>query len=110
MRLLLILLLLVPLGMINAQTSYSPPESCDAVCFGGDIYAISLYAEVQIFFDTANPSEITQCTVLFDDYTFVVPVTILRVKEKKYIYKVIARLDHPKLDMMSKFVFIFPKY
>ena len=82
MRLLLILLLLVPLGMINAQTSYSPPESCDAVCFGGDIYAISLYAEVQIFFD----------------------------KEKKYIYKVIARLDHPKLDMMNKFVFIFPKY
>jgi len=109
MRVLLALLLILPIGMVNAQDSYCPPES-EAVCFGGDVYAISLYAEVKIYFDTPNPNIITQCTVVFEDNTYIVPVTILRVKEKKNRYKVVARLDHPKLDMMNKFIFLFPKY
>ena len=109
MRLLLVLLLILPIGMVNAQDSYCPPES-EAVCFGGDMYLISLYSEVQIFFDTSDPSKLTECTVVCDDNTYVVPVTVLKIKEKKYIYKVIARLDHSKLDMMNKFVFLFPKY
>ena len=109
MRILLMLLLIFPIGMVNAQDTYCPPES-EQVCFGGDIYAISMCALVEIYFDTPDPTQVTQCTVVFEDNTYIVPVTILKVKEKKYKYKVIARLDHPKLNMMNKFIFIFPKY
>tara|TARA_R110002050_G_C8532414_1_gene478758 strand:+ start:39 stop:368 length:330 start_codon:yes stop_codon:yes gene_type:complete len=109
MRLLLTILLLVPLGIINAQNTYCPQES-DQVCFGGDVYGISMYAQVKIYFDSPDPDKITQCTVVFVDNVYIVPVTIVRVKERKYSYKVIAILDHPKLAAMNKFLFIFPKY
>jgi|TARA_R110000744_G_scaffold243449_1_gene360347 hypothetical protein len=109
MRLLLTLLLLVPLGITNAQTTYCPQES-ERVCFGGDNYGITLYSQVKIYFDSPNPDDITECTVVFVDNTYIVPVTILKVKEKKYCYRVVARLDHPKLEMMNKFIFLFPKY
>tara|TARA_R110000824_G_scaffold60763_2_gene162168 strand:- start:272 stop:613 length:342 start_codon:yes stop_codon:yes gene_type:complete len=113
MRILLILVLIFPIGMVSAQSvpyqtaSYSPES--EQVCFGGDIYAVSIYTEVKIYFDTPNPNNITECTVIFTDNTYVVPVTVVKVKERKYNYRVVAKLNHPKFDMMNKFVFRFPK-
>lgn len=109
MKLFITLLLSLSVGILCAQTTYCPQES-EQVCFGGDNYGITLYSQVKIYFDSPDPDDITECTVVFVDNTYIVPVTILRVKEKKYSYKVVARLDHPKLEMMNKFIFFFPKY
>jgi hypothetical protein len=118
MRILLALLLILPIGVISAQEStfetFSLKEHCpppgDRLCFGGDYYQVDIYAEVQIFFDTGNPYNITQCTAVFVDNTYVVPITVLKIKERKYNYKVVATLDHPKFASMNKFIFFFSKY
>lgn len=109
MKLFITLLLSLSVGIFCAQTEHCPPQG-ESLCFGGDYYPITIHSTVKIYFDTGDPYNVTQCTVVFLDETYTVPVTVLKIKEKKYNYKVVASLKHPRLEPMSKFVFFFSKY